>query len=149
MKRMILGVLLSGVAALAQGQVEVKAAWVRGTVPGQTSSGAFMELKSAEGAAVVGAESSVAAIVEIHEMKMEGNVMKMRAVPRIDLPAGKSVALTPGGYHVMLMGLKRPLKKGDIVPVKLRIEGKDKSVKTVEVRAEVRELTAAGAHGAH
>jgi copper(I)-binding protein len=146
---MILGVLLSGVAALAQGQVEVKAPWVRGTVQGQTSSGAFMELKSAEGAAVVGAETSVAGIVEMHEMKMEGNVMKMRAVSRIDLPAGKTVALTPGGYHVMLMGLKRPLKKGDIVPIKLRIESKDKSVKTVAVRAEVRELTASGSHGAH
>ncbi len=140
-----MGVLLSGVAALAQGQVEVKAAWVRGTVQGQTSSGAFMELKSAEGAAVVGVETSVAEIVEIHQMKMEGNVMKMRAVPRIDLPAGKTVALTPGGYHVMLMGLKRPLKKGDIVPIKLRIEGKDKSMKTVEIRAEVHDLTAAGA----
>jgi len=146
MKRLILGVLFSGVAALAQGQVEVKAAWVRGTVQGQTSSGAFMELKSTEGATVVGVEASVAAIVEMHEMKMAGNVMKMRAVSRIDLPAGKTVELKPGGYHVMLMGLKRTLKKGDIVPMKLRIEGKDKRVKTLEIRAEVRDLTAAGAH---
>jgi periplasmic copper chaperone A len=149
MKGMILGVLLSGVAALAQGQVEVKSPWVRGTVQGQTSSGAFMELKSAEGAAVVGVETSVAEIVEMHEMKMQGNVMRMRAVPRIELPAGKTVALTPGGYHVMLMSLKRPLKKGDIVLIRLRIEDKNKIVKTLEVRAEVRDLTAAGAYGTH
>ncbi|MGB7543045.1 MAG: copper chaperone PCu(A)C [Burkholderiales bacterium] len=149
MKRVILGVLLSGAVALAQGQVEVRAPWVRGTVQGQTSSGAFMELKSATGAAVVGVETPVAEIVEMHETKMDGDVMKMRAVPRIELPAGRTVELKPGGYHVMLMSLKRPLKKGDIVPIRLRIEGKDKSVKTVEVRAEVRDLTASGMPGMH
>jgi len=146
MKREILGALLFGVAALAQAQVEVTGAWARGTVQGQTSSGAFMELKSAEGAAVVGVESPAASIVELHETKMDAGVMKMRAVSRIELPAGKSVELKPGGYHVMLMGLKRPLKKGDVMPLKLRVEGKDKTVKSVEVRAEVRELTAHGGH---
>ena len=89
-------------------------AWVRGTVAGQTTSGAFMELKSAGGAVLVGAESPAAGAVEIHEMNMDGNVMRMRAVPRIDLPAGKSVELKPGGYHVMLMQLKQPLKVGEI-----------------------------------
>jgi copper(I)-binding protein len=76
-------------------------------------------------------------------MKMDGGVMKMRAVARLDLPAGKPVKLQPGGYHVMLMDLKQPLKKGDLVPLTLKFEGKDKSVETIEVKAEVRDLTTA------
>ena len=82
--------------------------------------------------------SSVAGVVEIHEMAMEGNVMKMRAVPGIELPAGKTVDLKPGGYHVMLMDLKQQLKDGETVPITLVIEGKDKKRETVEVKAPVR-----------
>jgi hypothetical protein len=66
----------------------------------------------------------------------------MRAIARLDLPAGKPVKLAPGGYHVMLMDLKQPLKKGDLVPLTLKLEGKDKAVETVEIKAEVRDLTA-------
>ena len=66
--------------------------------------------------------------------------MRMRAIPKLDLPAGKIVEFRPGGYHLMLTGLKRPLSKGDVVQIQLKIEASDKSVKTVEVRAEVREL---------
>lgn len=142
MNKAIIGFLLLAGTTLAYGQVEVKNVWVRGTVQGQTSSGAFMELKSAADSVLVGVESSEAAIAELHEMKMDGSVMRMRAVARIELPAGNIVVLKPGGYHVMLMGLKRQLKKGDTLPLKLRVEGKDKTVKTVEVRAEVRDLTA-------
>lgn len=87
--------LLAGTAALAQ--VTVQDPWVRGTVPGQTSSGAFMTLQSAEGAKVVGVSTPVAATAEIHEMKMEGNVMRMRALPSLDLPKGQAVQLKPGG----------------------------------------------------
>jgi copper(I)-binding protein len=130
-------------SAVANAQVSVEKPWVRGTVQGQTSSGAFMGLKSKDGAALVGVESPVAGVVEIHEMKMDGSIMRMRAVPRIDLPAGKLVELKPGGYHVMLMQLKRTLKPGETVPIRLRIEGVDKSVKTVELKAEVRSLTGA------
>jgi copper(I)-binding protein len=134
-------------SANVNGQVSVAGAWVRGTVPGQTSSGAFMELKSAGGAVLVGADSPAAGVAEIHEMKMDGNVMRMRAVPRIELPAGKSVELKPGGYHLMLLQLKRQLKAGDTVPIRLRVEGKDKSVTRVDVRAEVRDPTGAPQHG--
>ncbi len=129
------------------GQVSVTNAWVRGTVPGQTSSGAFMELKSSGGAALLGVDSPVAGTVEIHEMKMDGNVMRMRAAPRIELPAGKAVELKPGGYHVMLIQLKRQLKAGETVPIRLRVEGKDKAVTSVDVRAEVRDPTGAPKHG--
>ena len=128
-------------AALAQ-TVEVKDAWARATAPGQKAGGVYMQLKSGEAAALVGASSPAAGIVEIHEMAMEGNVMKMRALPKLDLPAGQTVELKPGGYHVMLIDLKAPLTKGESVPVKLRFEGKDKKVQEVEVKAEVRDMTA-------
>ncbi len=106
-----------------------------------------MELRSKDDAALVGVESPVAGMVEIHDMKMDGSVMRMRAVARIDLPAGKTVELKPGGYHVMLMQLKRTLKAGETVPIRLRIEGADKSVKTIELKAEVRSLTGAAKQG--
>jgi copper(I)-binding protein len=124
-------------------QVTVTEPWVRGTVQGQKATGAFMQLKSADGGVLVAAESPVAGVVEIHEMRMEGNVMKMRAIPKLDLPAGKAVELKPGGYHVMLMELKQPLKKGDSVPLKLKFQGKDGKPQEVEVKAEVRDLGAA------
>jgi len=109
-----------------------------------------MKISSARGASLVGAESTAAGAVEVHEMSMDGNVMRMRAVPRLDLPAGKTVELKPGGYHMMLIDLKRPLKKGDSVPLRLKIENKDNTVSNVEVKAEVREATAAPEHkGAH
>ena len=73
---------------------------------------------------------------------MDNGVMKMRAMSRLDLPAGKAVTLKPGSYHIMLMDLKQPLKKGDSVPLTLKVEGKDKKLSTLEVKAEVRELTA-------
>jgi periplasmic copper chaperone A len=122
--------------------LDVKAPWVRGTVAGQKATGAFMELRSAGGVAIVGASSPVAGITEVHEMKMDGGVMRMRPLPRLELPAGQMVNLAPGGYHVMLLDLKQQLKKGDLVPLTLRVEGKDKKVETIEVKAEVRDLTA-------
>ena len=80
-------------------------------------------------------------------MRMEGDVMRMRAVQRIALPAGRKVELKPGGYHVMLVDLKQPLAKGDKVPLTLRVEGADKKVTSIEVQAEVRDLTAAAKQG--
>ena len=139
--------VLASAPALAQ--VEAKSAWVRGTVGAQKTTGAYMEITSAQGGSLVGAESASAATVEVHEMRMDGNVMRMRAVPRLDLPAGRTVELKPGGYHIMLIDLKRPLKKGDTVPLRLRIENKDKSVSTIEVRAEVREAAAPAAAHQH
>jgi len=137
---------LLAAAAAAHGQVEARAAWVRGTVPGQTTAGAYMELTSDRHASLLGAESPVAGSAEIHEMKMEGNVMRMRAVPRLELPPGRTVELKPGGYHMMLLDLKRPLKKGDLVPLRLKLELSDKTIKTIQVVAEVRELAATGRH---
>jgi hypothetical protein len=125
--------------------VEVKDPWARATAPGQKAGGVFMQLKSPGGAALVAAESPAANIVEIHEMAMEGNVMRMRAISKLDLPAGQTVELKPGGYHVMLIDLKAPLKKGDMVPVKLKVQGKDGKPADIEVKAEVRDMGAGGA----
>jgi copper(I)-binding protein len=131
---------LSATTAFA-GDIEIKAPWVRGTVAGQTATGAFMEITSKSGASLVGAASPVAGVTEVHEMKMDGGVMKMRAVARLDLPAGKPVILGPGGYHVMLMNLMQMIKTGDSVPLTLQFEGKDRKVEMIEVVAEVRDLT--------
>ena len=117
-------VLIATLASLAFAQtpsanVEVKDAWVRSTVPGQKGTGAFMKITAKDGAKLVGVSSPVAGVGEVHEMKMEGDVMKMRALPLLDLPAGKAVELKPGGYHVMLMDLKQALVKDSKVPLTL------------------------------
>ncbi|MGM3274910.1 copper chaperone PCu(A)C [Ralstonia sp. 24A2] len=130
------------VSAAAFAQVTVQDAWVRGTVPGQTSSGAFMTLQSADGAKVVGVSTPVAGTAEIHEMKMDGDVMRMRALPSLDLPKGQAVQLKPGGYHVMLMDVKQPLVKDAIVPITLKVELADKRVVEQKVEAKVRDFTA-------
>ena len=134
------GLFSVGVAAAAD--LEVANPWVRGTVPAQKATGAFMQLSSKGGVSLVGVGSPAANIVEIHEMVMDNNVMKMRALPRLEVEAGKVLELKPGSYHVMLIDLKKPLSKGEIVPITLQVEGKDRKVEAVEVKAEVRELTA-------
>ncbi|MDP2135569.1 MAG: copper chaperone PCu(A)C [Sulfuritalea sp.] len=126
----------------AQAQVTVKDPWVRATVAAQKATGAFMQITSAQDARLVEASSPVAGVVEVHEMTMEKDVMKMRAIKGLDLPAGKTVELKPGGYHVMLMDLKQQMKEGDTVPVTLVVEGKDKKRSTLEVKAPVRPLAA-------
>ena len=141
---------LAVIAALACGTlyaqtVEVKDAWVRTTVPGQKATGAFMKVTAKEPSKLVGASSPVAGVTEVHEMKMEGDVMKMRAVAGgLDLPAGKTVELKPGGYHVMLMDLKAPLAKDSTVPLTLVF----KDAKGVESKVELKVPVAAVAPGA-
>jgi copper(I)-binding protein len=135
--------LLTLATAAAWAQTTVKDAWVRGTVPQQMATGMFAQITSAKGGRLVSVSSTAAGVVEVHEMAMDGNVMKMRAVPALDLPAGKMVELKPGGYHVMLMDLKQTLKAGDTVTLSLVIEGSDKQRETVEVKAPVRAPAAA------
>ena len=102
--------------------VKVEAAWARATVQGQLGSGAYMNLTASTGMQLVGVSTPSAAVAEVHEMKMEGDIMKMRAVPALDLPAGKTVQLKPGGYHLMLMELKQPLAKGSTMPLTLHLK---------------------------
>ncbi|WP_310450691.1 copper chaperone PCu(A)C [Sulfuritalea sp.] len=144
----LLSTLVSAVFILpAHAQVTVKEPWVRATVSAQMATGAFMQITSVQDARLVEARSPVAGVVEVHEMSMDKDVMKMRAVKTLDLPAGKSVELKPGGYHIMLMDLKQQMKEGDTVPVTLVVEGKDKKRSTIEVKAPVRPLAAPAAMG--
>ena len=136
---------LALMAAVAQGQAQTTATdpWVRGTVAQQKATGLFVQLTSAQGAKLVAGNSPVAERVEIHEMTMVNDVMKMRQIDALPLPAGKAVALKPGGYHLMLMDLKQPLAAGAVVPVSLVIEGSDGKRETLTLQAPVRALGAA------
>ena len=148
MKRTLLASILYVAAGASLAQVTVKDPWVRATVPQQTATGAFMKLESPQDARLVSASSPLAGVVELHEMTMEKDVMKMRAVPGIDIPAGKGAELKPGGYHVMLMNLKGQMRVGDAVPLTLVVEGKDGKRQTLEVKAAVRPIdTPASGHG--
>ena len=130
----------------AWAQTSVADPWIRGTVAQQKATGLFAKITSTQGARLVSVSTPVAGLVEIHEMSMAGDVMKMRALPTgLALPAGKVVELKPGGYHVMLMDLKQQLKAGDTVLVTLVLEGPDKKRETVEIKAPVKALAAAGA----
>jgi copper(I)-binding protein len=128
------------VASIAFAQVKVDNAWVRGAVPGQLSTGAFLDVTSPAAARLVKVESPVAAIAEVHASEMKNGVMTMRAVPSVALPAGKPVRFAPGGFHIMLMDLKQPVKNGEMVPLKLTVEGADGKRETVDVSAQVRGL---------
>jgi copper(I)-binding protein len=145
----LLAAVMAG-AAQAQGKVEVKDAWVRGMVATQDTTGAFMRIRSQSSARLVGAKTPAAKLVEIHRTTMEGGVMRMRPVDAIELPAGQAVELKPGGYHVMLMQVPRPLEAGTSVSLTLIVEAKDGTRTEVTVQAPVRSLTApAGGHKMH
>lgn len=140
--------LITNQAALAQ--TTVTDAWVRGTVAQQKATGLFATITSAAGGTLVSASSPAAGVVEIHEMAMDGNVMKMRALPDgLALPAGQAVALKPGGLHIMMMDLKQPLKAGDLVDVTLVVQDAKGQRETLQLKVPVKALGAAGmpAHG--
>ena len=139
------GLTLALMTTSALAQTTVKEPWIRGTVAQQKATGLFAQITSSSGGKLVSASSPVAGVVEIHEMAMDGNVMKMRALPAgLDLPAGKAVELKPGGHHVMLMDLKQQLKEGETVSVTLVVEGKDGKKETLELKAPVKALNSAG-----
>lgn len=121
MRVWLIGLMFLALPAWAQ--VSAEKPWSRATPPGAKVGAGFMQLKNA-GAAdrVVGASSPVAGRVEMHVTVREGEVMKMREVKAFDLPAGSTFELKPGGAHLMLMDLKRPLKKGETVPLTLKLE---------------------------
>lgn len=145
---------MTAASAFAQANVSVKDAWVRATVPQQKATGAFMQVQAAKDSKFVSASSPLTPNVEIHEMAMQGDVMRMRQVQSVELPAGKPVELKPGGYHIMLMNLKGQVKEGETVPFTLVFEGKDGKRETIEIKAPVRALNsaakpAAAAHAGH
>ena len=139
-----LSILLAVVlAAGAQAQtVEVKNAWVRATVQGQKATGAFMQITAPAASTLVSISTPVAAVAEVHEMKMDGDVMRMRPLTKgLELPAGTAVQLQPGGYHLMLMELKLPLQKDTTIPITLTLQNSKGVQSTQELRVPV--LTAA------
>jgi len=99
--------------------LQIKDAWARATPTGAKTAAAYMSLTSAASDRLTGASTPVAQKAELHTMSMEGSVMKMCQVDGINLPAGQTVALRPGGYHVMLTGLTEPLKEGQSFPLTL------------------------------
>ena len=140
-----------GLASMAQAQnakvggVQIENAYTRATVPGQMAAGGFMKIEN-KGAAdqLISASSPVAGEVQLHEMAMDGNVMKMRQVKDIALPAGGAVELKPGGLHLMFMNIKAPLAAGETVPVKLKFA----KAGEVEVKMPVNAMGNPGAgHG--
>lgn len=141
---LLVGGVALAVPALAQ-TVKVEEPWVRGTVAQQKATGAFMRLTADKNARLVSVSSPVAGVVEIHEMAMEKDVMKMRQIPGLDLPAGRTAELKPGGYHVMLMDLKQPLKAGEMVPMTLVFEDEAKKRFTLDVQAPTKALGGAAA----
>lgn len=147
MKKLFSAMLLSAVSVTSFAQVTVTDPWVRATVPAQKATGAFMQLNSKTDARLIDA-SSPGLRTEIHEMAMQDNVMRMRQLDGLDLPAGKTVVLKPGGYHVMFFDLKNQIKEGDVVPLTLVFENKDKKRETVQLKVPARALNTAPAAAA-
>ncbi len=139
-----IGIAFSG-AAMAQnaavGSIKVENAYTRATAPGQQVAGGFLKIEN-KGVAdqLLSASSPVAGEVQLHEMAMDGNVMKMRQVKDIPVPANGAVELKPGGLHLMFMNIKAPLAAGETVPVKLKFA----KAGEVEVKMPV---NAMGQHG--
>ena len=123
--------------------IEIGGGWIRATAPGQDAAGADMTITSKHEATLIGASSPVCNAVQLHTMTNENGMMKMREVKAIELPAGKRVTLRESGYHLMLIGLKAPLKEGEVVPLTLNVEVPSQGVLKIDASAEVKSLTAA------
>lgn len=135
-------------AAAPSAPLKIESAWVRASVAGQSGTGGFMRLTASEPLTLVGVRSPAAGISEIHEMRMEGDIMRMRAIPELRLPAGQPVDLRPGGYHLMLMSLKAPLKAGTEVPVTLILRDAKGAERQVPVQLPVAlRAPGSGGHG--
>ena len=146
----LLALSIAAVPAVAQPPaIEVTNAWARATVPALKTAGAYLDIRSRDAARLVGVSSPQADASEIHQTVHEGGVVKMQPVKAIELGAGQTVRLAPGGYHIMLVGLKSQLKRGDSVPLTLRVAGADGKLREIEVKAEVREPTATGGKSTH
>ena len=136
--------LLAATTAHAQ-NLNVQNAWARATVQGQKATGAFMQITAPAATTLIGVSTPVAGMAEIHEMKMDGDVMRMRPLPKgLELPAGKAVQLKPGGYHLMLMDLKLPLQKDTTIPITLTLRDSKGVQSTQDLRVPVLSAAPAG-----
>ncbi|HEY8360418.1 MAG TPA: copper chaperone PCu(A)C [Ramlibacter sp.] len=140
MHRLLTSAFLLAACVSLQAQtvpVTVEGAWARASVQGQSGTGAFMTLTAREPLSLVGVATPVAGVAELHEMRMDGDVMRMRAAGDLPLVPGKPLELKPGGYHLMLMELKAPLAAGTQVPVSLRFRDAKGVVSTLQVSVPV------------
>ena len=127
-------------ATASADEVKVTEAWARATAPGQDSASIQLVITSDKAGALIAGESGIAKTVEIHTMVMEGNMMKMRAIEELLLPAKTAVSLGADGNHIMLIGLKKPLKAGEKVPFALTIKFANGSKTMVKAEALVKPL---------
>ena len=135
MSRHFAALLCVGFASTAHAQVTIEGAWARATVPNQSATGAFMRLTAQKDVVLTGASSPVAGIVEVHEMTMDKDIMRMRAAGRVPLRAGQTIELKSGGLHIMMMDLKKQIKAGESVPLMLSFKAADGTLSTVETNA--------------
>jgi len=136
--------LLLATTAHAQ-NLNVQNAWVRATVQGQKATGAFMQITAPAASTLISVSTPVAGVAEVHEMKMDGDVMRMRPLTKgLELPAGKAVQLKPGGYHLMLMDLKLPLQKDTTIPLTLTLRDSKGVQSTQDLRVPVLSAAPAG-----
>jgi copper(I)-binding protein len=133
----LLALTLTHMAHAAE-NVRVKDAWVRLPPPGAKIVGAYLTLEAKQPMTLTGAKSPAAGSVELHTMSMNNGVMQMRQIPSIALEPGKPVKLEPGGLHLMLIELKKPLKAGDIVQIDLDLSPRKGKRETLRVPAVVR-----------
>jgi copper(I)-binding protein len=138
--QMLLSLSLAGLAFQVSAQTLVENAWVRATVAGQPSSGAFMTLTASSDSKLLSVQSPVAKVVQIHESSMKDDVMKMQQVQSVALPAGKPVSFDPHGYHIMLMNLTGQIKEGDKVPLTLIVEDAKGEKESIQVEAVAKAL---------
>lgn len=127
--------------------VHAENAWARASVQGQQATGAFVQLTAKEPLRLVGVETPAAELGEIHEMKMEGDVMRMRAIDELELPKGQLVELKPGGYHLMFQQLKAPLQDGSEVPVSLVFKDGKGEISRLHLKVPVLRVAPKGATG--
>jgi copper(I)-binding protein len=138
--RLLACIVIAASSPDVEAAVTATDAWVRGTVPTQQTTGAFVTLQASADTRLVSVATPAAKSAEIHESNMADGTMRMRAVDFVALPAGKRIELKPGGYHVMLIGIAKPLGAGDTVALTLTLEDASGKRSTLDVQAEVRPL---------
>lgn len=141
-KSLIVIVALLFTAQVQAGEIKVSDAWARATAPGQENGSVGLVITSQKDARLIAVASPVAASAEIHTMTMDNGVMKMRQLEDLPLPAKQAVTLGPGSDHLMLFGLKHALKAGDKVPLTLTVQFADKRTEKINIKAQVKPLTA-------
>lgn len=138
--------LFASACAKAESDITISNAWARATAPGQQVAAAYMSLKSEQGATLIKAESNLAGTIELHSMTMENDVMKMRMLNELQIPAGKTVNLEPGGYHLMLFDLKQPLNAGQTAEFKLHFRTKAGSTQSMTLSLPIKTSPHQAAH---